>query len=127
MLQPWKTSPEKKSVPCTGTGRDQAVPMLMKAIECRVRERELFQSMRCKVGYDERVETRAEECDGKATTTGSLRANSALLQEIQVLLHRAYAMIPGGMLLCFVCVVTVSVLKVWFPKLMLLAYVGSIY
>lgn len=39
----------------------QAVPMLMKAIECRVRERELFQSMRCKVACDMRIIGRDRE------------------------------------------------------------------
>ncbi|CAE7710897.1 unnamed protein product [Symbiodinium sp. CCMP2456] len=33
----------------------QATPMLMKAIECRVRERELFQCMRCKAACDMRI------------------------------------------------------------------------
>ncbi|CAJ1373349.1 unnamed protein product [Effrenium voratum] len=39
----------------------QAVPMLMKAIECRVRERELFQCMRCKVACDMRIIGRDRE------------------------------------------------------------------
>lgn len=39
----------------------QAVPMLMKAIECRVRERELFRSMRCQVACDMRIIGRDRE------------------------------------------------------------------
>ncbi|CAJ1373351.1 unnamed protein product [Effrenium voratum] len=39
----------------------EAVPMLMKAIECRVRERELFQCMRCKVACDMRIIGRDRE------------------------------------------------------------------
>ena len=33
----------------------QSTVMLMKAIECRVRERELFQCMRCKVGVSQHL------------------------------------------------------------------------
>ncbi|CAK9076126.1 CRAL-TRIO domain-containing protein C3H8.02 [Durusdinium trenchii] len=47
--------------PLEGGCGDTAVPMLMKAIECRVRERELFQSMRCKVACDMRIIGRDRE------------------------------------------------------------------
>jgi len=58
----------------------QAVPMLMKAIECRVRERELFQSMRCQVACDMRIIGRDRE--NRPVIYLSARSQSEHLREL---------------------------------------------
>ena len=58
----------------------QAVPMLMKAIECRVRERELFRSMRCQVACDMRIIGRDRE--NRPVIYMSARSQSEHLREL---------------------------------------------
>ena len=54
--------------------------MLMKAIECRVRERELFQSMRCQVACDMRIIGRDRE--NRPVIYLSARSQSEHLREL---------------------------------------------